>query len=223
MLKLVINNSQPLCVKTSSQGNKAKVAALTSLSQNSQSLDFRRLSQNLYAFSHHDLDHQLDCTMNVALRESYAYTEEELTEDEKYLVPVAFCNFPTIDARRLAEKVYQDDYLQGTITIQFQLKILEQLLLFCERKDAAHLVLTINAVDYDDLEIYRHFANSEKQVITEEGEQTEIAIPTDVETYDELLYFMDEFEMDFQKTLWRNQKVNPIFRKYLVDHSLSMR
>lgn len=219
MLKLVINNTQPFPGKASFQGNKAKSAPLTSPLQNSLPLHFRRLSHNLYAFSHYDLDHKLDCKMNVDLRESYAYAEGEPSED-KYLVPVAFCNFPNIDIRRLTEKVYGDDYLQGAIMVQFQLKILEQLLLFCKEKDADHLVLTINNTDYDDLEIYRHFATSEEQVVTEEGEQTEIAIATDVENYDEVIDFMDEFSSDFQKTLWRNQTINPIFRKYLIEHSL---
>ena len=84
MLKLVVNNTRPLCEKTP-QGNGAKVSFLTSPLQNPHPLNFRRLSENLYAFSHHDLDHRLGCTMNVDLRESYAYTEEGATEEEREL------------------------------------------------------------------------------------------------------------------------------------------
>jgi len=222
MLKLVVNNTQPLYEKAP-QGNGAKVSSLTSPLQNPHPLNFRRLSEKLYAFSHHDLDHRLDCTMNVDLRESYVYTEEGATEEEKYLVPMAFCNFPNIDIRRLREEVSWDDYLLGSIMVQFQLKTLEQLLLFCEEKDATYLALTINDANYDDLEIYRHFATSANRVGTIDGEQTEIVIPTDVETYDEIIDFMDEFGEDFQKTLWRNQKMNPVFRKYLLEHALSVR
>jgi hypothetical protein len=221
MLKLVINNTQPSCGKVPFHGNEAKAAPLTSPLQNSLLVDFSQLCHNLYAFNLYDFEHKLDCKMNVDIRESYVSPQGQQAEEE-YLVPKAFCNFPHIDVRRLAEKVSWDEYLQGAIMVQFQLKILEQLLLCCDEKDATHVVLTISNNDYEDLEVYRHFAISEEQVNTEAGNQTEIVISTDIETYDEIVDFMDAFDADFQKTLWRNQKSNLAFRKYLTDYSLSV-
>lgn len=220
MLKLVVNNNQPSCRKVPFHGNEAKVASFPSPLQNSLLINFHQLCENLYAFNVYDFEHKLDCKMNVDIRESYASPQGEQAE-EGYLVPRAFCNFPHIDVRRLAEKVSWDEYLQGAVMVQFQLKILEQLLLCCDEKDATHVVLTLNNDNYDDLEIYRHFAISEKQVSTEAGEQMEIVISTDIETYDELVDFMDAFDADFKKTLWRNQRHSPAFRKYLTDYSLS--
>lgn len=212
MLKLVINNTQPL------HGRKADDIPLTLPSKNPFLFNFQQTSHNLYFFSAFDSDHGLACKMNVELKESYIDPQEG--GEGNYLVPVAFCNFPNIDMRQLAEKVGWDDYLHVSIMIQFQLEILEQLLLFCGEKGATQLVLTISEVSYDDLEIYRHFAFSEVQVMTAEREQTEIAISSGVETYDEVVEFTDEFDADFRKDLWRNQKNNPLFRRYLIGHSL---
>jgi hypothetical protein len=135
-------------------------------------------------------------------------------------VPVITCDFPHIDVQKLQEKVLGDQYLQGILMFQFQLRILEQLFLFCEGKDAVNLILTIHDADLDYLEIYRRFVISEEEIITERGEQTEIVISTDIETYDEVLDFMDRVDRDLRRTLWRGQKVNPAFQKYLIDHSL---
>ncbi len=221
MLKLVINNTQPYNKEPSFQSDRLNNASLTIPPQDPFLIHSRQIAHNLYTFSAHDSGHGLFCEMNVEIKESYTYSQEA-GEERKYLVPMAFCNFPNIDTQRLNKKVCWDEYLQGSIMVQFQLKILEQLLLFCDEKDATHLILTINDVNDDYIEIYRPFALSEEQVITTEGEQTEIVISIDVETYDEAVDFMDKFDMDFQKTLWFHQKANPIFRKYLIDHSLSV-
>ena len=106
--------------------------------------------------------------------------------------------------------------------VQFQLKILEQLLLFCEEKDAVNLTLTFNETDLDYLEIYRRFFAFEEEVTTARGVQTKIVIQADVETYDDVIDFMDDVDTDLRQTLWHGQRMNPVFRKYLIDHSLSV-
>jgi hypothetical protein len=103
---------------------------------------------------------------------------------------------------------------------QFQLRILEQLLLFCDDKDAANLTLAIHDTDLDYLEIYRRFVISYEEVAKAREEQTEIVISTDIETYDEVLDFIDEVDKDLRQSLWRNQKTNPAFREYLKSYSL---
>jgi len=97
----------------------------------------------------------------------------------------------------------------------------EQLFLFCEEKDAANLTLTFNEADIDNLEIYRRFFIFEEQIIAARSVQTKIVIPTDVETFDAVIDFMDDLDADLRQTLWRDQKINSTFRKYLVDHPLS--
>lgn len=102
---------------------------------------------------------------------------------------------------------------------RFQLKILDQILLFCDEKDAVNLTLSISDSDLDYLEIYRRFFTSEEKVITARGEQTQIVIPTDIETYDGVLDFIDEIDKSFRQSLWHGQKINPAFRKYLIHYS----
>lgn len=45
-------------------------------------------------------------------------------------------------------------------------------------------------------------------------------MPTDVGAYDELIEFIDELEQDFQQSLWRDQKSDPIIRQYLKSQAL---
>jgi hypothetical protein len=220
MLKLIINNTHLFDGKDSSQHSGMKQSFPQGASQNSFLFDFQELSKNLYAFRAHDCIHDLACEMHVELKERLVYPENA-REEEGYLAPVAACDLPHIDIQKLEGKVLGDEYLQGILMYQFQLKILDQLLLFCDDKDAVNLTLTISDADLDYLDIYRRFFVSEEKVITARGEQTQIVIPTDIETYDEVLDFMDEVDKNFRQSLWRDQKVNPAFRKYLMDISLS--
>ena len=221
MLKLIVDNTHSSNGKVLSQKLETKLTIQKSLPQNSFLVDFQELSLNLYVFRAQDLNHKLACEITLELKEGFVYSKEESEEDE-YLVPIIACNFPSIDLQRFNEKVGWDEYLQGILIIQFQLKILEQLFLFCEVKNAVNLLLTINNAKFDYLEIYRRFFISEKQVITARGRQTEIVMPTDVETYDKMIAFMDEVNKDFRQTLWCEQKNNAAFRKYLKEHSLSV-
>jgi hypothetical protein len=218
MLKLIVNNSNTFHRDALSKEIGIKQTVSNYSSQNSFLFDFQETSENLYAFRAQDLDHELSIEMNLERKERFSCSDEGGEED--YLVPVITCDFPHIDVQKLQEKVLGDQYLQGILMFQFQLRILEQLFLFCEGKDAVNLILTIHDADLDYLEIYRRFVISEEEIITERGEQTEIVISTDIETYDEVLDFMDRVDRDLRRTLWRGQKVNPAFQKYLIDHSL---
>jgi hypothetical protein len=155
--------------------------------------------------------------VTLELSEGFAISEEE-----EYLVRILTCNFPSIDVSRFNEKVGVDEYLQGILMVQFQLKILEHLFLFCEEKEAVNLILTFNETDLDYLEIYRGFFIFEEEVITARGMQTKIIIPTEAKTYDDVIDFIDDVDTDLRQTLWHGQKFNPVFRKYLINHSLSV-
>ncbi len=221
MLKLIVNNSST-SHRNALSGNFEIKQGISSLSsQNSFLFDFQEISENLYAFRAHDYVHDLTCEMHVELKKNLVYPQDA-REEEGYLAPVAACDLPHIDVQKLQGKVLGDEYLQGIIMYQFQLKVLDQLLLFCDEKDAVTLTLTISDSDIDYLEIYRRFFTSEEKVITARGEQTQIVVPTDIETYDDILDFIDEIDKSFRQSLWRDQKINPAFRKYLIEYSLSV-
>jgi hypothetical protein len=147
------------------------------------------------------------------------YGDEPYEEDGTLEVVIAG-NFPTIDMQGLNQIVHNNEYLQGMILIKFQLKILEELLLFAKNKDAGYLFLNFNEANYDYVEIYQRFIVSQESNLSASGEQIELVMPTDVGTYDELIEFMDELEQDFQQSLWSDQKSDPIIRQYLKSKAL---
>ena len=220
MLKLIVNNTHPIYGSVLSKDLEAKQTPTLSLPLNTFLVDIREFSQNLYIFRAQDFTQDLTCEMTLELSEGFVILQEDEGEEES-LAPLMTGNFPSIDISRFNEKVYFDEYLHGILMVQFQLKILEKLFLFCEEKDAVNLTLTFNEKDLDYLEIYRRFSVPEEEFVTSRGVQTKIVIQTDVETYDDVIDFMDDVDTDLRQTLWHGQKSNPAFRKYLIDHSLS--
>ena len=130
------------------------------------------------------------------------------------------CHFPNIDDRALNDFVEEDETLLGMFMIQFQMRILEQLFLFCANHYASNLVVFVDDVQADDLEIYRDFLTYKNETITAQGEKTEMIIPADRETFDAWIDFMEEATTKFHQTLWYEQKSNPIIREYLESYSL---
>jgi hypothetical protein len=214
MAKETVNTIYPLRGSALSQGLEANLATLS----DSFLVHTQEFSPNLHVFRAKDYTHQLLCEMTLEVKEVFVSLEEE-GEDGGYLAPIVACSFPPISLQKLNEKTSFDGYLQELLMGQFQLKVLEQLLLFCEQKDAANLMLTlndpVNEADLDYLKFYRRFLVSEDQVTTPRGEETQIMIPTDVDTYDQVIDFMDKIDREFRCALWRGQSINPAFREYL--------
>jgi hypothetical protein len=192
--------------------------ASTQSLQHSFLWDFQEISSGIYIVRFQDTFHELSCEFSLELKESFVPSEDETKEN--FIQPVLVGNFPSIDIQRLQQKMLWDEYLYGTLLIQFQLKILEQLILLCEDKNATQLFLTFNETNQDYLEIYRRFLISEEEIISNHAEQTEIAIPTDVSVYDELIDFMEEIDHKFRQILWREQRENPLYRRFLKSEAL---
>ncbi len=218
MLKLIPN--APKALQQNSSGNhKEEHTPPNNFSPASLLSHFQELSKNLYVFSFHDIHHELSCEITLELKNNFALTEKDGHEDSHF-VPVLSGDFPTIDLQRLQCKVPWDDYLHVLLVIRFHLKILEQLLLFCQEKDVLNLTLTFEEANLDYMEVFRHFFIAEAQVLTATGEQTKVLIPANEETYEELFQFMERLAHDFRQNLWRDQKINPAFRQYLKYLSL---
>jgi hypothetical protein len=156
--------------------------------------------------------------MTLELKSNFALSEK--TGEGGYFVPVLTGDFPNIDVQQLQRKVPWDDYLHVVLIIRFHLKILEQLLLFCKEKNAANLFLSFEEANLDYMEVFRHFFIFEAEVLTPKGDQTEIVIPINGETYGELFKFMNRLGHDFRQNLWSDQKINPAYRQYLKYLSL---
>lgn len=218
MLKLIPKSPQPLYQGNAIQMIENKIPVPKGPSQHSFLWDFQEISSGIYIVRFQDTFHELSCEFALELKESFVPSEGET--EGSFIQPVLVGNFPSIDIQRFQQKILWDEYLQGMILIQFQLKILEKLLLFCENKQASYLLLTFNEANKDYLEIYQCFIISEEEILSTDGEQTEITIPSDVSAYDNLIDLIEEVDHKFRKTLWREQRVNPIYRHYLKSQVL---
>jgi hypothetical protein len=218
MLRLVSHNTNSQCTRTFPQNEKTATSSFTSNSSPSLLFDFQEISPGIWKARFLDTLYELRSEITLVISDSLIASKTPNTED--YFQRILVADYPAIQEHKLAEKVNWDKYLQEIIKIQFQLEVLEQLLLFCEKFDAGFLIFNFDNANLDYLEIYRPFIVSEEETITSLGERTEITIPTDIETYDALIEFIYEINQDFCHTLWRYQKTNPAFRNYLKSHSL---
>ena len=174
----------------------------------------QEFSPNLHAFMFKDNIHELLCEMVLEVKETLLFMNERGGK-ASHLAPVVACNFPSISLEKLNKKKSLGTHLQEMIMHQFQLKVLEKLLLFCDRQGATSLNLMIKDKNLNYLKAYSHFTVSEKQVITPKGQYMQIVIPTNEETYDKVLDFMEQLEQQFRYALWRRQRYNPAIRQYL--------
>lgn len=180
---------------------------------------FLEVSPKLFVFRFLDRAHFLSCELTLELTDGFAHLDDQL-EEENYISSLVACGFPLIDRQRLRNKVQGDAYLVGMILVKFQLKILEELLLFADDKNAYQLILIFHESNLDYLEIYQQFLVAGEDMIRVKGEETEIVIPSNLETYEEVVDFDENVDKKFRQTLWHDQKVNPAFRQYLRSVSL---
>ena len=165
---------------------------------------------NLYGMSLQDQPYSLKCDLILEV--------EDAPDD--FESGTVICHFPIIEGDELNSLVEEDETLFGMIMIQFQMKIMEQLLLFCGNHSANTLVIYTDDVQAEELEIYYDFLGQKDQVINERGEVTELIIPSHREAFDNWIDFMDEVNLKFRQTLWSEQSTNPTIREYLKYHPL---
>lgn len=206
-LELVVSNSNPTQEPPSSQ---------TTLSNShikpSFMAEVHLRGPNLYSLLACDPSHYLECELILE-------TEERKDPDSLESVAV-ICHFPNISDEKLQDHIWFDDTLYGIIMIQFQIKLLEQLLLFCATHYASKLIIFTDDVQADALGVYQDFLTYKDQILTYKGEKTEMVIPADRATFDAWIDFMEKITIDFRQTLWREQRSNPIIRRYLKNHPL---
>jgi len=129
------------------------------------------------------------------------------------------CHFPTILDKYLNAFVEEDETLHGVVMVQFQMKVMEQLLLFCGNYRVSHLVIYTDDEQAEELGIYHDFLVHQDRTLTSQGEKTEMVIATDPETFDDWIDFMDEANRELQQGLWREQRSNPAVRCYLKSRT----
>lgn len=201
-LKLVVSNCDPLPIEPTNTKNQHVSSSLIA--------NVHLRGPYLYEMTIEDPSHYLECDLILEVEEAH----------DEFESARVICHFPNISNEKLDDLVEGDETLLGMILVQFQMKILEQLLLFCATHYASKLVIFVDDAQADELEIYRDFLAYEDQTITPQGEKTEMIIPADREAFDQWIDFMEDVTIKFRQTLWREQKNNLAIRQYLERHSL---
>lgn len=201
-LRLVVSNPKP---------NSSQNLTITQSSAPSCfTVEVWSRGPNLYEMHLKDPTYSLKCDLILEIEESV----------DKVSSSSVVCYFPNIDQSDLNDFVEGDETLFALFMIQFQMQILEQLLLFCANHYASKLIIFVDDTQADELGIYQDFLAYKDETITPQGEKTEMIIPADRETYDQWINFMEEVNNKFKQTLWREQRNSPVIRRYLERHSV---
>lgn len=193
-LKLVVSNPD-------SAQDKAPAPSESAPSNAGFTAGVRNIGPQIYEMNIQDPFHDLKCNL---------FLDIETDRGEMAVV----CHFPNIlnESNQFLE---EDEMLYGVIMVQFQMKILEQLFLFCGDHEASRLMIYMDDAPAEGFEIYHHFLAHQDRNLTTDGEQTTMVISVNVETLDRLRSFMTENNLKLEQGLWREQRFNPAIRQYL--------
>ena len=127
----------------------------------------------------------------------------------------SFAIFSPLIEEPLNTLVMGNETLFDLILIQFQMRVMEQLLLFCSEQCASELTLYMDNEQAEKFGIYDSFLAYQGKTLTVNGEQTEMIMPADQETLDTWIEFMDKISRDFRQMLWKEERTNPVIPFYL--------
>lgn len=162
----------------------------------------------LYIMTAKDPSHYLNCELILEI-ESNQYDMDST---------IVICHFPKILDDDLARLVEDDDTLFGITLIEFQMKIFEQLLLFCTTHYASSLVIYTDDAAAEDLGVYRDFITYREQNDLENEESSELVVPVSQEIYADWMNYMNQLCLKFRQTLWQDQRKNLAIKNYLKSH-----
>jgi len=176
------------------------------------SSNVRRRGPNLFSLFALDPSHCLECELTLETQEREDENNPEPSE--------VICHFPNISDEKLNDYVWKDETLLGMILIQFQMKVIRQLLTFCANQHASNLVVYTDDARSESLGIYREFLFTEGYFIPETESNPEIIIPTNSQAIEKWDNYMNKVNIQLHQTLWREQSLNPAIRQYLKTHPL---
>ena len=158
-----------------------------------------------------DMSHHIDCELILEVREA---------GDGEEAAAAVLCRFPNIDDSRLFRFCREDDTLFGILAVRFQMKIMEQLFIFCGEHHADSLILLTDEGQADQLDVYQDFVSSRTEVVTAKGRKVKMVIAAGYGQYDAWVDFMEEMKARFIQNLWGEQRTSPAVKNYLKAHAL---
>ena len=196
-LKLVVSNPAPV--------QEVPAVSQRLPSTKSFAAKVKKRGVNLYELNISDPFHELGCDLILDIEENSRET-------------VAVCHFPVI-LNEPNKFLDEDETLYGIIVVQFQMNVLDQLFLFCTDQGASQLTIYMDDAQAEGFGIYQDFLVHCDETLTENGERTEIIVPTDQETFEKWRNFMKKTSHGFEQDLWRAQQLNPAIRHYLKSRA----
>lgn len=162
----------------------------------------------LYTMTVDDPSHYLSCELTLEVESSLEGQGEN----------VVICHFPKIEEKQLNTFVMEDDSLFVILLIEYQMKILKELFLFCATHYAKTLVIYCDDSQAEDLDIYREFLSYIGMITLGTETASVMTIPSDKQTCQAYTEFMYEVCLKFRQELWQEQRKNPAIQQYLKIH-----
>ncbi|MEI8295648.1 MAG: hypothetical protein WCG04_03890 [Alphaproteobacteria bacterium] len=159
----------------------------------------------------------------ITARDSFNCLASEFTleiedrEEEGELGHVVVCNFSPIVDDQLRDWTTLDETLIDIIVAEFQMKVLESLLLFCSAKNVANLVIQIDDADGDALGIYLRLAAYKDKIPKYYRKLIQLTIPINQKTFDKWDFWMAKVNQDFRYALWTSQRNSDVIT-YFKSH-----
>lgn len=196
-LKLVISNPAPI--------QETHTLPKRSASNTGFTAEILKRGDQLYEMKIQDCFRDLECDLILEIEKRMGKT-------------IAICDFsPTLNESN--KYLDEDETLYGIIAVQFQMKVLKELFLFCAKHEASELTIYMDDDQAEGFEIYQDFLIYCDEALTEKGEKTKMVISTSREIFDKWCSFMTEINLKLEQDLWREQRFNPVIRGYLKSCS----
>jgi hypothetical protein len=154
-----------------------------------------------YTMIARDVSHYLSCALTL---------EVQASDDESEFGGV-ICHFPVIQEQYLEAFVWEDELLVNMVMMQFYLKILERLFIFCSNHNALKLIIHANAHEAKKLSVYEKFAIHTEEIISHHGRTKTLAIQVNTDTYSQLIDDMEKTADDFREIL---EDDDPVIQQY---------
>ncbi|MCE3231326.1 MAG: hypothetical protein K0R76_1110 [Alphaproteobacteria bacterium] len=198
-LKLVVSNPSPLQIKKKNPSQAIN-------SGTGFTAEVQKIGYFHYALIAQDSFHHLGYRIVLELHNN---------QDDGESSSVT-CHFPDMVAEELNEFVGGDETLYAMILIQFQMKILTHILLFCQEHGALNLIIYANDTpEGHALGIYENLVAYEDTIPTIRGTKTQMVIPITQGTLQKWRDLSNQANQDFRQALWEDQSCNPSIRAYL--------
>lgn len=152
----------------------------------------RKIAPNIYVMRAENASHFLACELRLEIK-----THDQQTQ--------AICHFPRINNKKIHAICERAHLIYNIITILFQASLLNQLLIFCEKQGASHLVIVPHYSS--NLSFYQEFLRD--LGVVQDKRYAEMIIPATHETRLKLTSFLQDTCFNLKIVLKAAQETNP--------------